>query len=158
MPTMSRTHKNRGFPLMKNPPCKTASRFLMCWNSTTNSRRVASIADSGAKCYAKRRNLRDFRKKRRFVSIFHPQNLHFAHRTTAFLRTGTATSGRGGSVTSATARPAVSAGAPFALGWLAPITFVGNLQTQAITLYAKGYKSTASGILGVDESWTITAN
>lgn len=40
----------------------------------------------------------------------------------------------------------------------APITFVGNLQTQAITLYAKGYKSTASGILGVDESWTITAN
>lgn len=33
----------------------------------------------------------------------------------------------------------------------------GNLQTQAITLYAKGYKSTASGILGVDESWTITA-
>lgn len=46
----------------------------------------------------------------------------------------------------------------FALGWLAPITFVGNLQTQAITLYAKGYKSTASGILGVDESWTITAN
>jgi len=50
------------------------------------------------------------------------------------------------------------AGAPFALGWLAPITFVGNLQTQAITLYAKGYKSTASGILGVDESWTVTAN
>ena len=41
---------------------------------------------------------------------------------------------------------------------VAPITFVGNLQTQAITLYAKGYKSTASGILGVDESWTITAN
>ena len=40
---------------------------------------------------------------------------------------------------------------------VAPITFVGNLQTQAITLYAKGYKSTASGILGVDESWTITA-
>ena len=41
---------------------------------------------------------------------------------------------------------------------VAPITFVGNLQTKAITLYAKGYKSTASGILGVDESWTITAN
>ena len=41
---------------------------------------------------------------------------------------------------------------------VAPITFVGNLQTQAVTLYAKGYKSTASGILGVDESWTITAN
>ena len=41
---------------------------------------------------------------------------------------------------------------------VAPITFFGNLQTQAITLYAKGYKSTASGILGVDESWTITAN
>lgn len=35
---------------------------------------------------------------------------------------------------------------------VAPITFYGNLQTQAITLYAKGYKSTASGILGVDES------
>lgn len=30
--------------------------------------------------------------------------------------------------------------------------------TPKITLYAKGYKSTASGILGVDESWTITAN
>ena len=41
---------------------------------------------------------------------------------------------------------------------VAPISFYGNLQTQAITLYAKGYKSTASGILGVDESWTITAN
>lgn len=40
---------------------------------------------------------------------------------------------------------------------VAPITFFGNLQTQAVTLYAKGYKSTASGILGVDESWTITA-
>lgn len=93
MPTTSRTHKNRGFPLMKNPPCKTASRFLMCWNSTTNSRRVAAIADSGAKCYAKRRNLRDFRKKRRFVSIFHPKNLHFVHRTTALRGTGTATLG-----------------------------------------------------------------
>ena len=41
---------------------------------------------------------------------------------------------------------------------VAPISFYGNLQTQAITLYAKGYESTASGILGVDESWTITAN
>lgn len=40
---------------------------------------------------------------------------------------------------------------------VAPITFVGNLQTQAITLYARGHNSTASGILGVDESWTITA-
>lgn len=40
---------------------------------------------------------------------------------------------------------------------VAPITFVGNLQTQAITLYAKGLHSMASGILGVDESWTITA-
>lgn len=40
---------------------------------------------------------------------------------------------------------------------VAPITFVGNLQTQAITIYAKGYSSTASGILGFDESWTITA-
>lgn len=41
---------------------------------------------------------------------------------------------------------------------VAPITFVGNLQTQAITLYAKGLHSMASSILGVDESWTITAN
>ena len=41
---------------------------------------------------------------------------------------------------------------------VAPIDFYGNLQTQAITLYAKGSKSTASGILGMDESWTITAN
>lgn len=40
----------------------------------------------------------------------------------------------------------------------APITFYGNLQTQAITLYARGRTSTASGVLGVDESWTITAN
>lgn len=41
---------------------------------------------------------------------------------------------------------------------VAPIDFYGNLQTQAITLYAKGNGSTASGSLGVDESWTITAN
>jgi len=41
---------------------------------------------------------------------------------------------------------------------VAPINFFGNLQTQAITLYARGHDSTASGILGVDESWTITAN
>ena len=34
----------------------------------------------------------------------------------------------------------------------------GSIQTQAITLWAKGLHSTASGILGVDESWTITAN
>lgn len=38
---------------------------------------------------------------------------------------------------------------------VAPISFFGNLQTQATTLYAKGSKSLASGILGVDESWTI---
>ena len=41
---------------------------------------------------------------------------------------------------------------------VAPISFYGNLQTQAITLYARGHISTASGILGVDTSWTITAN
>lgn len=41
---------------------------------------------------------------------------------------------------------------------VAPITFAANLQTQAVTLYAKGHSSTASGILGVDDSWTITAN
>jgi hypothetical protein len=40
----------------------------------------------------------------------------------------------------------------------APLGFSGNLQSQAITLWAKGLHSTASGILGVDESWTITAN
>lgn len=40
---------------------------------------------------------------------------------------------------------------------VAPISFYGNLQTQAITLYAKGNGSTASGVLGVDTSWTITA-
>lgn len=67
-------------------------RVLSDSSNESNSRRVASIADSGAKCYAKRRNLRDFRKKRRFVSIFHPKDLHFVHRTTALLRTGTATS------------------------------------------------------------------
>lgn len=31
----------------------------------------------------------------------------------------------------------------------------GSVQTQAITVWAKGLHSTASGILGVDESWTI---
>ena len=41
---------------------------------------------------------------------------------------------------------------------VAPIDFYGNLQTQAITLYAKGSGSMVSGILGVDESWTIAAN
>ena len=40
---------------------------------------------------------------------------------------------------------------------VAPINFFGNLQTQSVTLYAKGSKSMASGVLGVDESWTITA-
>jgi len=39
----------------------------------------------------------------------------------------------------------------------APMTFIGNLQTQANTIYAKGLHSMASGILGVDTSWTITA-
>jgi hypothetical protein len=41
---------------------------------------------------------------------------------------------------------------------VAPIAFFGNLQTQAVTLYAKGNGSTALGILGFDTSWTITAN
>ena len=57
------------------------------------------------------------------------------------------------------------ANSTFRLCWIsntslevAPITFVANLQTQAITLYARGHGSTASGVLGVDESWTITAN
>lgn len=40
----------------------------------------------------------------------------------------------------------------------APVYFSGNLQTQATTVYARGHSSTASGILGVDESWTIAAN
>lgn len=39
---------------------------------------------------------------------------------------------------------------------IAPMEVVGNLQTQAITLYAKGNGSMASGVLGVDTSWTIT--
>ena len=34
----------------------------------------------------------------------------------------------------------------------------GSIQTQAITVWAKGLHSTATGVLGVDESWTITAN
>ena len=40
----------------------------------------------------------------------------------------------------------------------APLGFSGNLQSQTILLWAKGLHSTASGILGVDESWTIAAN
>lgn len=40
----------------------------------------------------------------------------------------------------------------------APITFYGNLQTQAITLYARGRTSMASGVLGVDDSWAIAAS
>jgi hypothetical protein len=40
----------------------------------------------------------------------------------------------------------------------APISFFGNVQTGAITLWAKGLHSTATGVLGVDESWTIAAN
>lgn len=39
-----------------------------------------------------------------------------------------------------------------------PLGFSGNLQSQTILLWAKGLHSTASGILGVDESWTIAAN
>lgn len=39
----------------------------------------------------------------------------------------------------------------------APISFYGNLQTRAITLYAKGNDSMATGVLGADTSWTITA-
>ena len=33
-----------------------------------------------------------------------------------------------------------------------------DAQLGGFSSFAKGYKSTASGILGVDESWTITAN
>lgn len=40
----------------------------------------------------------------------------------------------------------------------APLGFSGNLQSQAITLWAKGLHSTATGVLGVDTSWTIAAN
>ena len=40
----------------------------------------------------------------------------------------------------------------------APLGFSGNLQSQVITLWAKGLHSTATGVLGVDDSWTITAN
>lgn len=39
----------------------------------------------------------------------------------------------------------------------APISFLGNVQTGVIALYARGYNSTTLGILGVDTSWTITA-
>lgn len=39
----------------------------------------------------------------------------------------------------------------------APIGFSGNLQSQTITLWAKGLYSKATGTLGVDTSWTITA-
>lgn len=34
----------------------------------------------------------------------------------------------------------------------------GSVQTQAITVWANGLYSTASGVLGVDDSWTIAAN
>lgn len=40
----------------------------------------------------------------------------------------------------------------------AHVNFYGNLQTRAIELYARGYSSTAFGILGVDDSWTITTS
>lgn len=40
---------------------------------------------------------------------------------------------------------------------IAPMEVVGNVQTGAVTLYAKGLHSTASGVLRVDTSWTITA-
>ena len=40
----------------------------------------------------------------------------------------------------------------------APISFSGNLQSQTILLWGKGLHSTATGTLGVDTSWTITAN
>lgn len=39
-----------------------------------------------------------------------------------------------------------------------PLGFSGNLQSQTILLWAKGLHSTATGVLGVDESWTIAAN
>lgn len=39
----------------------------------------------------------------------------------------------------------------------APLGFSGNLQSQTITLWAKGLHSMATGTLGVDTSWTITA-
>lgn len=57
------------------------------------------------------------------------------------------------------------ANSTFRLCWIngttleaAPISFIGNVQTGAIALYARGHDSTADGVLGVDESWTITAN
>lgn len=40
----------------------------------------------------------------------------------------------------------------------APLGFSGNLQSQTILLWAKGLYSTATGVLGVDDSWTIAAN
>lgn len=39
----------------------------------------------------------------------------------------------------------------------APMQAVCDLQAQVITLYAKGHSSMASGVLGKDTSWTITA-
>lgn len=39
----------------------------------------------------------------------------------------------------------------------APIDFSGNLQSQTITLWAKGLFSKATGVLGVDDSWTISS-
>lgn len=38
---------------------------------------------------------------------------------------------------------------------VAPISFFGDLESGPITLYAKGIHSTASGKLGIDDSWTI---
>lgn len=38
----------------------------------------------------------------------------------------------------------------------ARLQFAMNLQTQAVTVYAKGHSSMASGVLGIDTSWTIT--
>ena len=38
------------------------------------------------------------------------------------------------------------------------VSFVGDIQQQAIDVYCRGKYSTASGVLGVDSAWTITAN
>ncbi len=35
------------------------------------------------------------------------------------------------------------------------ISFLGNLQTNAVVCYAKGHFSSASGTIGIDDSWTI---
>lgn len=39
----------------------------------------------------------------------------------------------------------------------APVSYSGNLQSQTILLWAKGLYSKATGVLGVDNSWTITS-